>query len=597
MRGQVERGFSRLRFEPELEDAYREYLYRRLKRRGPLVAGMAMAFFLIYALLDYLVFPLQLAAWTIPIRLLIAVPLSLLVIIAAWQSWPRQLYVPVYVASYAMGGLAVVLVILAARMQGILMPYDGLFLVLMFGYFPMALPFRTATAICWALFALYLAVEAMTGLPLMTLLTNVTFLASANLIGALGSYMQERGDRSHFLNMLLIRASRRRAEAENRAKTKFLATASHDLRQPLHAMNLMLGHLEERLKGSDEGDIVAKLQQSVRLLNQLLRSLLDISRLSVGIVRPEYSHFRLGPWLEPILADFRAQAREQRMILEAQYPADAVLHSDMVLLERMVRNLLANALKHSRAECIQVRVGLEGKRLRLEVRDDGRGIPETELDAIFEEFHQGSEERGRPSGLGLGLAIVKHLAALMRLEIGVDSALGRGARFWILVPEGDPAQVKSDRPAQEEAGWGLPVRSVLLVEDDTTTREAMSRLLSSWGLQVEVAAHAEQALARALAMPPDWLVSDFRLGAGPDGLTVIGQLRAALGRRLPAILLTADTADDLAPRLPRDVILAHKPLIPAQLRLMLRRLQTFERSSGPEVRGGASNAESGPSSV
>src|SRR5690606_32514775 len=181
-------------------------------------------------------------------------------------------------------------------------------------------------------------------------------------------------------------------------------------------------------------------KQSVELLNQLLRSLLDISRLNVGVVKPKYRHFPLHPLVGGVAMDYEALALEQVIAFQAHCPPDSFVYSDPVLLERMVRNLLSNAFKHADAKSIRLRVDAVGQAYVLKVIDDGKGIPEEDLDQIFLEFHQGTDERlSQSSGLGLGLAIVKHLALLMNYDFGVESAPGKGATFWVRVPKGVPA--------------------------------------------------------------------------------------------------------------------------------------------------------------
>ncbi len=363
------------------------------------------------------------------------------------------------------------------------------------------------------------------------------------------------------------------AEIANRAKSKFLATASHDLRQPLQAIALFSEALRERIFYPEVRSIVDNINASVEALQTLFNSLLDISRLEAGVVEPMPIHFRAGQLLDKLRTDFTAPAQEKNITLRVR-ASDAVILTDPMLLERVARNFVANAVRYTNeggtvlVACRPQRGGL----IRLEVRDNGIGISQAEQQKIFQEFYQvDNPERDRAKGFGLGLAIVKGIENIIDCKIRLRSALGRGSIFSIAVPLGavalEPtaAMLKQNSKQQIKQLRGA---CILVLDDDQTVREAMQLLLSDWGCLVIAAATVEEAIAqiRRSPRPPDLIVADYRLRGGANGIDAIAQIRAVTHADLPAVLVTGDTGvDRLREVRESKLTLLHKPVVITQL--------------------------------
>ncbi|WP_051340872.1 MASE3 domain-containing protein [Azospirillum halopraeferens] len=364
---------------------------------------------------------------------------------------------------------------------------------------------------------------------------------------------------------------RRSAERANAAKTRFLAAASHDLRQPVQALLLFADTLYERLDGHSSRGTVDTMRKALDALKALLDGLLDISRLEAGVVVPRVEPVSLASLLQRMQAEYASRFAEKGLRLRVA-PSAAWVASDPTLLSRIVRNLLENALRYTSSGGVVLGCRRRGGVVRLEVLDSGPGIPRDRLDDIFEEFVQ-IDVAGRESGqgLGLGLAIVRRLADLLDHPLEVRSSPGRGSRFVVTVP-----QVRAPAEAPEDDARELPPAGVrgtaLVVDDEAIVLAAMASMLESWGFRVLPAATPDAALAAVAAAgrAPDVVISDYRLGGGRTGVDLIREVRAACGVAVPSILLTGDTGPDRlveAQRSGFDVL--HKPVTPAQLRAVV----------------------------
>jgi signal transduction histidine kinase/CheY-like chemotaxis protein len=378
-----------------------------------------------------------------------------------------------------------------------------------------------------------------------------------------------------------LEASRAEAEAANLGKTRFIAAASHDLLQPLHAARLFTAAMMDRDPGNDLG---AKIDTSLGAVESLLDALLDISKLDAGAFKPEARGFALGPMFESLATAFAAVAA-RRDIQLVVVPTRAFVTTDPAFLRRILQNLLSNALRYGRAEGRPQRVLLgcrrEGDRLRIEVKDNGPGIAADKQAMIFEEFVrlQPEVELAREErGLGLGLAIVERVARMLDLPVRIDSAPGRGSTFSVLVPRAPSVETM---PAAASAPLPAPALEaesfVLCIDDEARVREAMATLLGGWGCKVATAACEAEALERIAdaGRLPDLVLADLHLDGGsdgrPNGLAVIEALRRHWGRTVPAALVTADREPMLRLRArAQQVDLLHKPVKPAALRALLR---------------------------
>ncbi|GEC95202.1 hypothetical protein ZRA01_12750 [Zoogloea ramigera] len=362
------------------------------------------------------------------------------------------------------------------------------------------------------------------------------------------------------------------AERGNRAKTRFLAAASHDLRQPMHALGLFVAELGQKPHAPDTRRLVEQIAISAETMENLLDSLLDISRLDVGALDRQIKPFPLQPLLERIEVDYRREAglRGQRLRLR---PTSLWVESDPLLLERILHNLISNALRYTPGGTILVACRKRGRKVRIEVRDNGPGIAPEAQEAIFQEFVQlDNPERNRAKGLGLGLAIVRRLTDLLEHPLQLKSSPGRGSLFAIELPSAAPGILTDHhQPAPAQA---LARLRVVLVDDDELALASTTGLLESWGCQVNAADTGAALLAtlRPGDEAPDIIVCDYQIAGIGDGLQLIEQLRGHFARQIPAVILSGDTSPATATAIQQaDIPLLHKPVRPAKLRALLQR--------------------------
>lgn len=367
------------------------------------------------------------------------------------------------------------------------------------------------------------------------------------------------------------------AEEANVAKSKFLAAASHDLRQPLHALSLFVAVLRERTRTAETQPLVENVAHSVAALEGLFQALLDISRLDAGIVQPRVLDFRLHALLDRLVTEYQVQASAKGLALVGEY-TDVVVRSDPALLELILRNLLSNAVRYTPQGQVSVRsVPVEGG-VRVEVADTGIGIPADKQQDIFREFMQlGNPERDRTKGLGLGLAIVKRVAALLQHPIELQSQPGTGSCFNVLLPQGAAAEVvELAPPPAMAAGVELAGLTVVVIDDEAAIREGMQAMLEDWGCTVVTATSAEEALdaVRSQQLTPNIVVADYRLREEKTGAQAIVQLQREFGAELPGVIITGDTAPErLREAQASGYLLMHKPVSPPKLRAALQRLR------------------------
>jgi signal transduction histidine kinase/CheY-like chemotaxis protein len=372
-----------------------------------------------------------------------------------------------------------------------------------------------------------------------------------------------------------LEAARRSAEYANAAKTRFLAAASHDLRQPIHVLGLLLATLADRVRDERSAPLLEQMGDAVEAVDSMLASLLDISKLDAGVEQPAIAPLDVGALLRRLGNEHLpiAELTGNRLTVRA---TGAFARSDASMLHRILANLVSNALRYTSNGRVLVGARRRGDSLRIDVVDTGPGIPPDSLEEIFLEFHQlGNPERDRRRGLGLGLAIVKRLAGLLGHAIEVRSVVGRGSRFSIAVPR-TPEPQHARRWIEDEAPIGeLQGRRVLVLDDEIAVREAMRQLLERWGCEVIMTGSPAEAEAwlDAEARLPDLLIVDYRLRQHASGIETIGRLRERAGTPIPALVITGDTAPDrLREAQVSGYPLLHKPVMPASLRAAMRRL-------------------------
>ncbi|MCK0152875.1 hybrid sensor histidine kinase/response regulator [Alcanivorax sp. S6407] len=361
----------------------------------------------------------------------------------------------------------------------------------------------------------------------------------------------------------------RESEQATLAMSRFLAAASHDLRQPLHALSLFIDVLRDARSDEERAKLFPRVQLSLEALRKLFDALLDVSRLDANIIKPDYSHFNLQETLQGIAEEFRDEAEKKSLRLRVWAPPVIVV-SDRLLLERILRNLIGNAVRYTEQGGVLVGCRIRHESVRVQVWDSGVGIADESIDDIFREFHQlHNPHRDRSQGLGLGLALVRRLCALMQLPLQVRSVPGRGSLFEVSVPRGNSALVESSlgRPASNH--WDLKGRHVVVIDDEVEILDAMQTLLEKWGCIITVADSLTDAISAldATDTPPELILSDLRLRDGESGVDVIDALRERYGEHLNGILITGDTEPGLLDRVAATGYeVMQKPVRPAQLR-------------------------------
>jgi signal transduction histidine kinase/CheY-like chemotaxis protein len=405
-----------------------------------------------------------------------------------------------------------------------------------------------------------------------TLLAAVAEKASSELLRFRDAEIIQRGQ----ARVEALRAEKDEAHRSNVAKSRFLAAASHDLRQPLHAIGLFAGVLAERVHDPEAQDLVTKIQRSTRALEEMFDGLLDISRLDVGAMDVSHADVRLQPLLERVADDFQAPAAAKGLRLRV-VPTRLVVRTDAAQLWRIVQNFVSNAVRYTDRGRILVGCRRRGDTVRIDVLDTGRGIAPERRHEIFEEFRRCEDDPARAGeGLGLGLSIVERLARLLGHSIDVASTPGRGSIFSVTVPRVRVAARSPQHAPRPGLGIDLGGTSVVVVDDDATILDATRRQLEQWGCHVRAATSAAEACdpERLAASTPDVIVADYQLADGVTGIDVIASIRATLGKPVPALLVTGATSPDVlgvvrASGLP----LLQKPIAPAKLRAALTQLR------------------------
>jgi signal transduction histidine kinase/CheY-like chemotaxis protein len=367
------------------------------------------------------------------------------------------------------------------------------------------------------------------------------------------------------------------AARANQEKTRFVASAAHDLRQPLHALGMFCASLEQRLQNTPERPLVRNMMNAIEALEGSLGAMLDLSRLDAGIVQVALQTFPIRDVFRRLYQQFGGDAEARNLSLRFR-ATRRIVRSDPLLLERVLANLVQNALRYARQGGVLVAARRHPSGVALEVWDTGVGIPPDKREMIFREFYQiDNPERDRGRGLGMGLAIVQRLCNLLEHRLDLNSTVGRGSVFRVVVPAGDPNAI--DTPAAEADT--LPPRktgtvTVLLIDDERAIREATRELLRPLQVDVLTAGTIAEAttLAREAADRIDLILSDWRLRGQENGIEAVRAVRAEAGESTPAVLVTGDTSPDLL-KLAHEsgLVIMHKPLQPRVLLRLIKHLR------------------------
>lgn len=367
--------------------------------------------------------------------------------------------------------------------------------------------------------------------------------------------------------------ARRDADHANLAKSRFLATASHDLRQPLQTLGLLTGALRRMVRDPDCADVVAQQEAAIDAMSRLLNALLDVSKLESGAVRAQPVDFDVAALFDGMRREFGSVAANKGLAFSIDAQPECA-HADPALVGQMLRNLVSNAIKYTPQGRVELRCVREGDALRLEVRDSGVGIAREELAHIFDEFYQvGVAPNSSRDGYGLGLSIVQRIARLLGITVEVSSEQGAGSVFSFKLPPAPDATAVStpaiSRRAFHSGGGGA---RVLLVEDEPGVRNAMRVLLELDGYEVAVAATYDAALALIDGGHFDLVITDYHLDQEHTGTQVVAAARAANRADLAAILVTGDTSPAVRETRDPHLHIARKPINADELLQLAKRL-------------------------
>ncbi len=403
----------------------------------------------------------------------------------------------------------------------------------------------------------------------------------ATLIANRNTLLKKVADNARDLEALRAKEaeSRKEAESANLAKSRFLAHSSHDLRQPLHAISLLLETVDEEALDASTGYVIERVRQSVELLATQFDSLLDLTLLDTGQVEVRTSVIDTERTFTEVSGDLAAVAAANSVQVVVE-PSTEHIRADNTIVRRMIQNLLANAIRYTAGGRVTLRTRREGDTAYLDVEDTGQGIAESDQLRIFEEFTKlDTAVTGQPSGsFGLGLAIVNRMARLSGVNVSVQSQLSKGSLFSI-GPFPICAGAETPAPANPSPVLDLKNAQVVVIDDDQDTLKATGKLLQKWSVSVTLLTEGDVAL-----MPkPDILICDYELMTDETGIDVIRNVRAQYGVDVPALLISGNTSPDLISRAEEeDLRLLHKPVRPAQLKsaiLTLLGTPAFEGSA------------------
>lgn len=382
----------------------------------------------------------------------------------------------------------------------------------------------------------------------------------------------------HFFNNKLMRevvTQKETAENAVHAKNQFLAAASHDLRQPLHAQGLFIDAMLDQNLSPEADEIVSKIQLSTEALNSLLNSLLDISRLDADSVEYTPQHMPLSPMLNSIIQEYLERANENGSNIVLNAPKNLAVYCDEALLYRLIRNLIDNAVKFTENGSITICAKMTYKKVTVTISDTGKGIPDNQQDNVFTEFTQlDNPERDRQKGLGLGLAIVKRLSKLMDVPVSMESSLGKGTTFSLALPSSINSSIEIqknlNRPQDQiETTQTFNNHVILVIDDEAEILEGMQYLVETWQAKIITATDTEMAVKTLTErkLTPTLILADFRLRDNQNGIDAISIIREHFGASISAILVTGDTSPDrLQLALSANLTVLHKPVNPQTLR-------------------------------
>ncbi len=359
-------------------------------------------------------------------------------------------------------------------------------------------------------------------------------------------------------------------------KTRFVASAAHDLRQPLHALGMFCATLEQRLQNAPEKPLVRNMMNAIESLEESFGAMLDISRLDAGVVQTVAQTFPIRDIFRRLYQQFGGDAEAHDLALRFR-ATRRIVRSDPLLLERVLANLVQNALRYTRRGGVLVAARRHARGIALEVWDTGLGIPADKLEMIFREFYQiDNPERDRSRGLGMGLAIVHRICQLLGHPLELRSRVGRGTVFRLVVPAGEASAIHEPTQVDTLPPRRLGTIRVILIDDERAIRDATRELLVPMQVEVLPAGTIDEAVTQAQGVQGqvDMILSDWRLRGQENGIEAVRAVRTVCGEGTPAVLITGDTSPDLLKLAHENgLVVLHKPLQPRQLVRLIKHLR------------------------
>jgi signal transduction histidine kinase/CheY-like chemotaxis protein len=378
--------------------------------------------------------------------------------------------------------------------------------------------------------------------------------------------------------------SRAKAERINAEKSQFIAAASHDIRQPLQAINLLVSTLKSRNTNDKDNLLFERLENCVDSMSELLNRLLDVSKLDAHVIIPQPQHLCLKPLLNKLQGELEPFAKAKGIELKIESEINTVF-ADAILLEQILNNLLSNAIRYTDTGKISLSLLCDSQQIEISIKDTGLGIANADQEVIFHEFHQlHNPERDQNKGLGLGLSIVKRLCELQNWPLSLDSKLGIGSCFSIKIPEGNSELIQVEEVIDMHKN--LADVDIIIIDDHEGIRYSLSNMLNDWGCKVSSFESADSA-CKVISQSPTWrpnlIISDYRLRNNLTGIEAIKELRTTLSSPIKAILISGDTSPDKIKEIEESgLILLHKPIKPAKLRVVITQIMNpiIEKKQG-----------------
>lgn len=542
----LKKGRLILGFPRELEQQYGLHVRKKILQRVPMVGLTSICFLMLFAVLDQFMLPTPLAHTTAVVRTLVVCPIIFIFCLWLYLKPPR-FYLLLYSIAFLFVSLSAVWVIWFAHRVGALLPYEGLMITIMYGFVILGLPLFLACLLNAIVLCAYIFTEPFYILSFNTYVNNVLFLSAMYLAGFVSALILSHSQRNQYLQQALLNLSDERSRLDLDAKNRYLAVASHDLRQPLQAINMMSTQMCE----TSDDENLKKLNAASNALNNMFGQLLDASKINLDLMHVNIEPINLARFFEHIITPYTFSYAKKGINLHYE-KIDCWVRSDYAGLQRIVNNLLQNALVHSDATDVYVKAIRDEYNLKIIIKDNGCGILDTDKEAAFEEFTQLNSDRSN-QGLGVGLSIVKKLTKALDHEMQLHS--DQGCEFVIHLPLCNGPVDNVISPLKDS-------NTVLIIEDDEQLIQQYKTWFENWGWTIHIASYVQQAIM-LLEKKPVLVMTDWNL---PDGSahTILNKIQSMMDYE-PEIIVVSEN-DNLREKMELPCQYFVKPITASRLR-------------------------------